>query len=152
MKLISKVAVLFLMVFNLLSCSKDDEQKTLEGKWEFYKNGYFYNTPEVENDYVLYKNACTSKKDYRFFSKNSNGTLQDFYFSSDCNETSRTYIWTLKDNGKKLDINYKDGTGDIYEIVLLNGTTLKLKYLESYGIINNKGVKRASHLILRRVK
>lgn len=152
MKLISKLVVLFLMVFNLLSCSKDDEQATLEGKWEFYKEGYFFDIPETEDGYYLHNNRCETKKDYRFFGKEDEGVLKDFYYSSDCDETSNTYNWSLKDNGKKLDINYLNGRGDVYEIVVLNGTTLKLKYLESYSTISTKAVRRASHIILKRVK
>lgn len=149
MKLIAKVTVLFLMVFNLLSCSNDDEQATLTGKWEFYKNGYFYEQPESPEGYVVYNHACQTNKDYRFFT--NEGVLREGYFF-ECNESSRAYKWSLKDNGKKLDIQISEGRGDIYEVMILNGSTLKLKYVESYGVIINKAIKRPSHVIMKKAK
>lgn len=118
---------------------------------EFYKNGYFYKVPETEEGYALYSHSCTTNKHYRFFY--ADGKLQQFYYSQEFRETFRNYKWTLKDKGKKLNINHNNGAGDIFEVIILNESTLKLKYLESYVSINRALIERApSHVILKRVK
>lgn len=149
MKLISKVAVLFLMVFNLLSCSKeDDNQTTLEGKWEFYKEGYFYDIPENESDYKDYYHRCDTKKDYRFFY--ADGKMQEHLFGLECNEQSSDYKWTLKDNGNKLDIKFGDD-GEIYEVLEFDGTILKVKFLEYYGP-SARVLRGPNHFIFKKIK
>lgn len=149
MKLISKAVILFVMVFNLLSCSKDDDQVTFEGKWELYKQGYFNETPETEKGYVLYPHLCETKKDTRTFM--TNGTMLQEFYNSECDDTSRTFQWAWKEKGKKITYMYGD-RGENYEILELNQTTLKLKYLGSDGIWNKQFEDKPTHIIYKRVK
>jgi hypothetical protein len=120
-------AVLFL---GLSSCSKDNDDTqevaaTVEGTWQFTKEGTITNNQEIINDYQ-HTTGCT--KDYlEIFPAN---IIKDHYFDNpNCQETIDTGAWTRNNNA--LTFVYQNGTTVNAEIMQLTNTTLKLKFVLS---------------------
>ena len=145
MKLFSKIAVVFLFVVTLVGCSKDEEQPSLVGKWTFEKRGSFYDIPEDPSKYVDYRHVCTTTKDSRTFS--ADNKVSETYYWNGCDQpyTRENYKWGWKEAGKKIFIeNVDTKRGDVYEVLQLDATTLKLKWIENYGtIIMGKEIEKA---------
>lgn len=80
-----------------------------------------------------------------------NGTMLQEFYNSDCDDLSRTYEWAWNEKVEKLTYVYGD-RGENYEILELNQTTLKLKYLDSYGIFHKQFEDKPTHIIYKRVK
>ena len=141
MKLISKLAVAFLFVVTLVSCSKDEEQPTVEqpslvGKWTFEKQAGFYDVAEDPSKYVDYKHGCSTTKDFRIFSADTK--VSETYYWNGCDQpyTRENYKWGWKEAGKKIFIENVDSKrGDVYEVLQLDAATLKLKWVEHYGAV-----------------
>lgn len=159
MKLFSKLAVAFLFVVALVSCSKDEEQPVVEqpslvGKWTFEKQAAFLDVPEDVTKYVDYVHRCPSNKDSRTFE--SDNKVTEVYYWDKCSPDTRTYWkWGWKEAGKKIFIeNVDTKRGDVYEVLQLDATTLKLKWVDRYGVVANKEMSKGSmynHFILKRV-
>ena len=123
------------LTFN--SCSKDDDSSsstsgTIVGEWEFLKEGTIVSGTEFLSPFE-HTSGCT--KNYIEFK--SNGMAEDYYYekpSGSCVEFVDEATWTK--NGNALSVNY--GGGDFFdsEIMILNSTTLKIKFADDGGTIN----------------
>lgn len=129
MKLRRLLFALMVATLGFVSCSKSDSNSdqpvvTLEGKWQFTKEGTIANNQEVLNNYE-HTAGCT--KDY--IEILTSNVVKDHYFDNpNCQETIDTGSWTKNNNF--LTIVYPNIT--VYsEILELSATTLKLKYANS---------------------
>ncbi|MCK6607793.1 MAG: lipocalin family protein [Flavobacterium sp.] len=123
------------LTFN--SCSKDDDSSsstsgTIVGEWEFLKEGTIVSGTEFLSPFE-HTSGCT--KNYIEFK--SNGMAEDYYYekpSGSCVEYVDEATWTKE--GNALSVNY--GGGDFFdsEIMILNSTTLKIKFADDGGTIN----------------
>lgn len=123
------------LTFN--SCSKDDDSSsstsgTIVGEWEFLKEGTIVSGTEFLSPFE-HTSGCT--KNYIEFK--SNGMAEDYYYekpSGSCVEYVDEATWTK--DGNALSVNY--GGGDFFdsEIMILNSTTLKIKFADDGGTIN----------------
>ena len=123
------------LTFN--SCSKDDDSSsstsgTIVGEWEFLKEGTIVSGTEFLSPFE-HTSGCT--KNYIEFK--SNGIAEDYYYekpSGSCIEYVDEATWTKE--GNALSVNY--GGGDFFdsEIMILNSTTLKIKFADDGGTIN----------------
>ena len=123
------------LTFN--SCSKDDDSSsstsgTIVGEWEFLKEGTIVSGTEFLSPFE-HTSGCT--KNYIEFK--SNGMAEDYYYekpSGSCVEYVDEATWTK--DGDALSVNY--GGGDFFdsEIMILNSTTLKIKFADDGGTIN----------------
>jgi hypothetical protein len=123
------------LTFN--SCSKDDDSSsstsgTIVGEWEFLKEGTIVSGTEFLLPFE-HTSGCT--KNYIEFK--SNGIAEDYYYekpSGSCVEYVDEATWTKE--GNALSVNY--GGGDFFdsEIMILNSTTLKIKFADDGGTIN----------------
>lgn len=123
------------LTFN--SCSKDDDSSsstsgTIVGEWEFLKEGTIVSGTEFLSPFE-HTSGCT--KNYIEFK--SNGIAEDYYYekpSGSCVEYVDEATWTK--DGDALSVNY--GGGDFFdsEIMILNSTTLKIKFADDGGTIN----------------
>ena len=123
------------LTFN--SCSKDDDSSsstsgTIVGEWEFLKEGTIVSGTEFLSPFE-HTSGCT--KNYIEFK--SNGMAEDYYYekpSGSCVEFVDEATWTK--DGNALSVNY--GGGDFFdsEIMILNSTTLKIKFADDGGTIN----------------
>ena len=132
-----KIIVLFVAIattgFTLTSCSKDDDgginQANLIGKWEYSKEGEVIDGQELLIDYD-HSPGCA--KDYNEFL--SNGTLRDVgYYSNGvnpCVEDIFNSTWSVSGNNI---ITTVLGVTYTAEVVTLNATTLKMKYVDEDG-------------------
>lgn len=118
-----KLALLFVAVLaaGVTSCSKDDDSSSasLEGKWEYSKEGGIIQGQEVLSNYA---HAAGCDKD---FTQISATTIVNHEFSGDdCLES--TYSETYTRNGNTL--TFTDGT-DVFTVTILqlDNTTLKIK-------------------------
>lgn len=109
------------------SCSKDDSSEgsantSIEGKWQFTKEGTITNNQEVLSDYQ-HTLGCT--KDYTEFL--TGNVIKDHYFTNpNCQETIDTGTWNKNNN--TLTITYPSSSSINAEIIVLTSTTLKLKF------------------------
>jgi hypothetical protein len=126
--------ILPVFIFGFLSCSKDDstpvaEVYSIEGKWQFTKEGTITNNQEVLTNYQ-HTSGCT--KDYTEIL--AGNVIKDHYFDNpNCQETIDTGTWSRSNNSFVI---YHSGQPDINtEIMELTSTTLKVKFVLS-GITN----------------
>jgi hypothetical protein len=126
---------LSILLLGLSSCSKDDESTptttvaSLEGKWQFTKEGEITNNQEVLVDYQ-HTSGCT--KDYTEFL--SGNIIKDHYFDNpNCQETIDTGTWNRTNNSVVL--TYPNQPNTNLEILELTSTTLKVKFVLS-GVTN----------------
>ena len=123
------------LTFN--SCSKDDDSSsetsgTIIGEWEFLKEGTIVSGTEFLS---VYEHTSGCNKNYIEFK--SNGIAEDYYYekpAGSCVEFVDEATWTK--DGNALSLNY--GGGDFFdsEIMILNNTTLKIKFTDDGGTIN----------------
>lgn len=128
-----KKLVLFVSVLalGLTSCSKDDDgggtSASLEGKWEFSKEGVAANGQEALTDYD-HTEGCP--KDYLQIGATTVVDHSFFKDGEDCvDETSST---TYSRSGNTLTIT-EGGQTYTSEIMVLDGSTLKIKDSETVG-------------------
>lgn len=128
-----KLVVLFVSVFSLslgvVSCSDDDNGGgSIVGKWEYSKEGISANGQEVLIDYE--HNAIECGKDYVEFLEND--AYRDVYYYqgiTGCETATENATYTK--SGKKITITIGSETIEA-EIVSLSGSTLKVKYPETF--------------------
>ena len=123
------------LAFN--SCSKDDDSSsstsgTIVGEWEFLKEGTIVSGTEF---LTAYDHTSGCNKNY--IEVKSNGISEDYYYekrAGSCVEFVDEATWTK--DGNTLSVNY--GGGDFFdsEIMILNNTTLKIKFTDDGGTIN----------------
>lgn len=145
MKNVLKTLVLGFVLLTVFACSKDEETTSkIEGKWVYYKYGVFPDGIEKEEGYEEYSFDCRTGQNYKEIKED--GTYAEVSYDSECISTSHNATWT-KD---KKYITFKAPVGDVkdkYEILFLDNTTLKLKFIESCCISNRA---RITHYILKR--
>lgn len=125
-----KLSILFLSVLTLsltlTSCSSDDNEASIVGKWEAYQEGTIVDGVEhlapINNE-----GAC----DKEIVEYQQNGKYIDYYSEyndSKCHNYTETGTWSKDDN--KLTIKYTENADDdeIGEVLILDENTLKLKY------------------------
>jgi len=139
-----KVSILFVsalalgMVFT--SCNKDEDSSStpaasLEGKWNFSKDGGIVGGQEVLVDYDGNEAGCT--KDYIMINTNGTITSVDYdSFDAPCELFTDSMTWTRSGNI----ITVTDGV-DVYtqEILSLTSTELKVKDAEGYITLFTRG-------------
>ncbi len=129
-KLKKLLLVLPLIIICFCSCSKDDSTQqnavsTLEGKWQFTKEGTITNNQETLTDYQ-HTSDCT--KDYTEIL--TGNILKDHYFNNpNCEETIDTGTWNKNNNS--LVFSYPNEPNVNAEILELSNTTLKVKFVLS---------------------
>lgn len=153
MKLISKLLLCLCTCLIVLSCSKDGDEPQevkIEGKWEYYKTAYFADGVEVEEDYEIWNHSCEKSKDYRFFAVN--GNTEDTRYSAECEVRSAAEKWEWFNDEDMISINLPNKTKKIYKVLVLNETTLKLKYLKTIGVIAKDvhKINESNYLIFKR--
>lgn len=110
-----KLLLIAFSVILLTACSKDDDA-TIVGKWYTYKTTSYENGQETVDMYV---NECPTKKDYVKFQNDD--VVESYYYDDQCIENLSTSFYTI--DGTDLTIE-----GEAYEVVLLTGKSLKIKY------------------------
>ncbi|WP_444647567.1 lipocalin family protein [Flavobacterium columnare] len=126
--------VLSILLLGLSSCSKDDDSTpitsvpSLEGKWQFTKDGGIINNQEVLTDYQ-HTSGCA--KDYIEFL--SGNIIKEHYFDIlNCQEVIYTGTWNKTNNSGVITYT-NDPTNVNFEILELTSTTLKMKYVR-FGV------------------
>lgn len=122
-----KIILLLVVIvsFAVTSCSKDSENASLQGKWEYLKQGTVTNGQEVLTDYVA-QTGCSKN-----YSMITSTTIMDHTFSGNtCFEDISNQPYTRVGNTLKV-----TGESNLYtfEIKTLDSTTLKiyLTYIDS---------------------
>lgn len=127
MKKLLKITSIFLVLISVMSCSKEDDDKTvnpgLVGKWEYEKIGSINSSgEEVLASYV---NACATKKDFVEFTQAS---FSDTSFGGGCETYTANYpSYSKNDNIVRFYTNGNAEASFYYEIVSLTETDLKVK-------------------------
>jgi len=124
-----KKITLLLIALSIFGCSKKDVSEeipapTIEGKWQFTKEGGIVSGQEVLTDYQ-HSAGCT--KDFTEIL--TGGVLKDHYFNSSCTESVDTGTWVK--NNTTLTLNYPGESPTNAEILELTATTLKVKIVTS---------------------
>lgn len=128
-KLKNTCIILFLLIFGLNSCSKEDSTPVnpIEGKWEFTKQGTMTNNLETLTNYQ-HTIGCT--KDYAEII--AGNILKLHYFennaTTNCVEFIDNGTWTRNNNS--LILSYPNEPNTNNEILELTSTTLKVKYIQ----------------------
>lgn len=118
MKKIIFTTVTFLFFASITSCSDSDDNASLEGKWEYSKEGYAENGQEFLEDYE-HQEGCT--KDYSIITST---TVIDHNFSGpECEEDIFTIPYTR--NGNTITISVEGETFSS-QIKKLDSNTLKI--------------------------
>lgn len=126
-----KITILFLSVLTLglsvASCSSDDDENTsIVGKWELIKEGTVISGQEVIGDV---ENGTCGGDITEYLADGSFNEQTFFSEDSKCESETDKGTYTVKE--KTLNMKYEgDTSGDNSEILELNGSTLKLKYVE----------------------
>ena len=119
MKKIILLAVAFVSLATITSCSKDDDSASLQGKWEYLQEG----SANASGQEVLtnYQHEVGCTKDYSIISASS---ISDYSFSgSTCIEEVFTTPYTR--NGNTISIT-SEGQTFTAQIKTLNSNTLKI--------------------------
>lgn len=124
-----KIITLVLVVFSVFGCSKKEVSEeittpSIEGKWQFYKEGELVSGQEVLS---LYEHSPGCTKDYSEIL--GGGIIKDHYFNSSCVESVDTGNWVK--NNTTLTLTYPSESPTNLEILELTVTTLKVKYIDS---------------------
>jgi hypothetical protein len=124
-----KIILLLFVSLSIIGCSKKDVSEeipapSIEGKWQFTKEGGIVSGQEVLTDYQ-HSAGCT--KDYTEIL--AGGVLKDHYFSSSCAESVDTGNWVK--NNTTLTLTYPGESPTNAEILELTATTLKVKIVTS---------------------
>lgn len=136
---ILKIQKLFLLVATILSisftgCSKDDDNSSsasqhelILGSWRFSQEGSIINGQEVLDSYDNAAPQCGF--DYLEF--RSSSEIREFIYDTDINSNCMNFLnsgnWSLSGTNQ-LSITF-DSSTTISEILVLNQTTLKVKYV-----------------------
>lgn len=119
MKKIFLLAIAFVSLATVTSCDKDDDaQASLEGKWEYSKEGLAASGQEVLVDYE-HTTGCA--KD--FIMINATTVADHTFFGSTCTEDVSTSTYTRSGNTVTVTVDGQSYTADIKT---LDGSTLKL--------------------------
>jgi hypothetical protein len=127
LKLKKLFTLITVITFLFTSCSKDDSSQgsanaSIEGKWQFTKEGTITNNQEVLSDYQ-HTTGCT--KDYTEIL--TGNVIKDHYFRNpNCQETIEIGTWNK--NSNTLTITYPNSPSINGEILELTSTTLKFKF------------------------
>ena len=130
-----KLSILFVSVLTLglavTSCSHDDDNASIEGKWQITEVGEILNGKEVLQPYTN-EGGCAN--DILEFT--ADGKFVDTYseyYNNKCNDYSENGTWTR--DGNTLTKKYGTGADDNekYEISELSGSKLKLQTTYSEG-------------------
>ena len=122
MKKILLLTVAFISLVTVTSCSKDDENASLQGKWEYSKEGIASGGQEVLEDYS-HQSGCA--KDYSMITAT---TIMDHVFNGTaCTEEIANTPYTR--NGNTITITYG---GETFTAVIksLTSTTLKVYFTD----------------------
>lgn len=125
MKKIILLAVAIVSFAAVTSCSKDEETATIQGKWEFSKNGEMNDGQEVLENHV---HTVGCGKDYLMITA-TNIMFHVFYNDGGCQENEGSSSYTR--SGNMITTTSTDGYSDTAEIKTLNGSTLKIYTTES---------------------
>ncbi|PAM91983.1 hypothetical protein B4N84_24520 [Flavobacterium sp. IR1] len=128
-----KLSILFVSVLTLglavTSCSSDDDDASIVGKWELSQVGTIVNGKEVYGPIENEGGCAISTFEYA-----ADGTFTDTYSEFEDNKcTPYTEKGKYVKDGNKLTLTYEGNTesDDAQEIIELSGSTLKLK--ETYS-------------------
>lgn len=136
-----KFTVLFVSVLTIgltiSSCSKDDGDGagSLEGKWNFSKEGVVAGGQEMLVDYSGNEAGCT--KDYVTFS--AGGTFADVdydSFETACEMFTDNGTWVKSNNTITIT---SGGSTDSAEILSLTSSELKIKDADGYILLFTRG-------------
>ena len=120
MKKMILLAVAFVCFASVTSCSKDDDGTSLEGKWEYSKEGTATNGQEILVDYVP-ESGCA--KNYAMITAS---TIMDHTFSGGtCQEAISNQSYTR--NGNTLTVT-GEGATLTFLIKKLTSTTLTVYF------------------------
>ncbi|VXB74727.1 Lipocalin-like protein [Flavobacterium sp. 9AF] len=126
-----KSLFVFILMFSivLVSCNKDDDASSvsIEGKWEYYKEGYINNNSEILIDY---QNDCSNQKD--FVEILSGSVIKTHVFeipfqSTTCQEAISTGTWSKNENSVVITFSGESTNNEILE---LSDQYLKVKYYD----------------------
>lgn len=107
-------------LISLTSCSSDDENPTILGKWYYYKKTEIINGQQEE---TLHTNACPTKKDYiEFLESTFNNVVYNNVCNLDLNEAF-TDNYLIDGSNLYLDVNEDDAI----QITTLNNNILILE-------------------------
>jgi hypothetical protein len=125
MKKIILLAVAFVSLATITSCSNDDDNNqsaSLEGKWEYFKEGVASGGQEVLVDYE-HQAGCA--KDYSMVTATT--IVDHTFFGTSCTEDVTTSNYTRNGNIITVTIGGETFTS---EIKTLDGSTLKIYYTD----------------------
>ena len=131
MKNFKKLVLLFLVAsVALVSCNKDDDSGSgsIEGKWQFSKEGFIENgIEELEN----YEHSPNCNKDNIEFVAGGvyKGTIYDVDGTTNCEIYSITGTWSKNGNSLSNTVSGQTSTAEILE---LSSTTLKIKFVDDF--------------------
>lgn len=136
-----KVSILFVSVLtmglSLTSCDKDDDNgpATLEGKWNYSKEGGMSGTQEVLVNYMGNESGCSND----YINLTAAGVFTDVDFDSEttaCEEfsTPGTYVRT----GNNVTVTVQ-GFEETVEILSLTSSELKIKSTDGYITLFTRG-------------
>jgi hypothetical protein len=118
MKKFLLLAVAFASFATVTSCDNDDDQASLEGKWEYSREGAVFMGQEILVDYT-HEDGCT--KDYIMI--NATTVADHTFFGAACEEDVFSLTYTRSGNTVAFTV---DGVAYAAEIKTLDGSTLKL--------------------------
>ncbi|MDQ6527984.1 lipocalin family protein [Flavobacterium sp. LHD-85] len=127
-----KLSIFFVSVLALglsVACSSDDDNASIEGKWEAYQDGTIVNGKETLAP-ITSEGGCSKG----FLEIQAGGKVIDHYSSysnSKCEDHTDNGTWTRTDN--KITFQYGDDSQDTGEILVLDKNTLKIKYTYTYN-------------------
>lgn len=134
-----KIICMLALALTAFSCSKDEDAATVVATWDRNQEGTIAADGTVSN-LVNYGHDCTLEKDN--FSFTSNGDFKEEYLypnsaveATPAKTTESTacenefYIGTYALNGSTLTLTFtdEDNYNEVYEVVSLTATELKLK-------------------------
>ncbi|MDR6761226.1 hypothetical protein J2Y38_001424 [Flavobacterium sp. 2755] len=135
-----KLSILFVSVLTLgltaVSCSSDDDDNgSIEGKWEITHQGVVFNGQEAleayDNEGGCEIPSMTYSNDGKFVDTTSE------YWDSKCSTYSEEGTW--KKDGNTITLTYSDEEVK-YEIAELTSNTLKVKFTYSEGGVSISAV------------
>ncbi|ESU22593.1 hypothetical protein FEDK69T_18460 [Flavobacterium enshiense DK69] len=129
-----KINILFVSALTLglsfASCNNDDNggssssTPSLEGKWIIAKQGMVMDGQESLTNH---QNECSTKKD--FMELKSGGIIKDVYYPEDCTADITNGSWSK--NGNNVTISFEGEDPFTAQIVTLNETNLKVKFIDA---------------------
>ena len=141
---LKKIIAVFVLLFGLYSCTKDEATTvSIEGKWEYSQTGELINGVETLENY--YSNPCGQ----RYVEILPGGKSIDYDFDTRetnyCKKTIEESTWT-KDNNTFTITGSNPNSRIAFEILELSSTTLKLK-----GKYTDNGTERIHLIVCKRM-